>query len=131
MAFGMAAVVTPLTTVVMNSAPDAQSGTASGINNAASRIAGLVAVAALGAVASLVFDWQGAPAGARFSDLPAIGDAARGTTEAAFVAAYSSAMLLASLLAALAAGAAFLWLRENECVPERAAAAPRRRGPLD
>jgi EmrB/QacA subfamily drug resistance transporter len=34
MALGMAAVVSPLTTAVMNSAPDAQSGAASGVNNA-------------------------------------------------------------------------------------------------
>jgi hypothetical protein len=37
---GMALVVAPLTTAVMVSAPDSLSGAASGVNNAASRLAG-------------------------------------------------------------------------------------------
>jgi MFS family permease len=45
---GMTLSVAPLTTAVFDSAPDEKSGTASGINNAAARAGGLVAVAALG-----------------------------------------------------------------------------------
>lgn len=45
---GMAVTVAPLTTAVMTSAGEAHTGTASGINNAASRIAALIAIAAFG-----------------------------------------------------------------------------------
>jgi MFS family permease len=45
---GMTLSVPPLTTTVFDSAPDEKSGTASGVNNAAARGGGLVAVAALG-----------------------------------------------------------------------------------
>lgn len=47
-AAGMTLSVAPLTTTVFDSAPDERSGTASGINNAAARAGGLVAVAAIG-----------------------------------------------------------------------------------
>jgi MFS family permease len=117
MAFGMAAVVTPLTTVVMNSAPDARSGVASGINNAASRIAGLIAVAIFGALGALIFRVFGAGPDAQFGDLPATGDPARPALEHAFLAAYTAVMLLALVMAALAGAAAFLWLDEDERKP--------------
>lgn len=45
---GMTVAIPPLTTTVFSASPDAMSGTASGINNAAARGGGLVAVAAIG-----------------------------------------------------------------------------------
>lgn len=106
---GMAIVVSPLTTAVMNSIPDSRSGAASGVNNAASRLAGVLAIAIFGALASLVFGAY-APAGTVFGILPPPDDPSRAAVEGAFLSGYSAAQLFAAVWCFIAAAAAWLSL---------------------
>jgi MFS family permease len=53
---GLAMTVAPLTATVLDAVPPDRSGVASATNNATARVAGLVAVGALGTVAGDVFD---------------------------------------------------------------------------
>jgi EmrB/QacA subfamily drug resistance transporter len=53
---GLSATVAPLTATALDSVPERQVGVASGINNGVSRVAGLLAIAVLGAVIAGSFD---------------------------------------------------------------------------
>jgi EmrB/QacA subfamily drug resistance transporter len=70
--FGMAVTVAPLTTVVMNSVGQDRVGTASGINNAVARLAGVLAIAVLGIVMVKAFSSRLNQSLAGFSLPPAI-----------------------------------------------------------
>jgi EmrB/QacA subfamily drug resistance transporter len=52
---GLSATVAPLTTTVLNAVDEHNAGIASGVNNAVARVAGLIAIAVLGAVVSAHF----------------------------------------------------------------------------
>jgi EmrB/QacA subfamily drug resistance transporter len=130
---GMTITIAPLTTTVMNALGESLAGTASGVNNAVSRAAGLLAIAALGAILAQAFEARlhdalaraGLPAGvadAVFEErrkLAAItppADAAsavatqvRGIVGDAFVAGFRAVMLTGAGLA-LASALSAWWL---------------------
>jgi predicted MFS family arabinose efflux permease len=118
---GMAISIAPLTTTVMNSVAPEHAGLASGINNAVSRVAGLLAIAVFGVVLSTTFN--------RTLDqsLPALPEAVRAelnaqrrslaaaeTTDAqgreavqrSFIAGYRTVVWIAVALAVASAGTA-------------------------
>lgn len=98
---GMSMVVAPVSATVMGSVYDHQSGVASGVNNALSRIAGLMAVAAMGTLISFAYD----RAGGTFSYGETLADAghvaAMGTALTAIAWVASGLCLLASVIAYL------------------------------
>ncbi len=110
---GMSAVVSPLSTAVMTSVDDADTGLASGVNNAVARVAGLFAVALMGGVAAMVFERTLGP----FAELPvffglqpdtALQPAAESARHAASNAAFAAIAYITALLALLAAVIAWL-----------------------
>ena len=77
--FGLSATVAPLTATVLDSVPEHRVGIASGINNGISRVAGLLAIAILGAIISAHF---AAVAGAGVSGGPLTAQAPEASTAA-------------------------------------------------
>ena len=114
MGLGMALVVSPLSTAIMTSVEDKDTGAASGINNAVARIAGLVAVAAMGAVAAYVYAmWLGDGSAER---LPGYGEpvaqALAAEIEALRIAASDAAFAAVAWISALFCliGAVTAWM---------------------
>ncbi|HEX4476188.1 MAG TPA: DHA2 family efflux MFS transporter permease subunit [Polyangiaceae bacterium] len=131
---GMGITVAPLTAAVMGSVDDHHAGVASGVNNAVSRAAGLLAVAALGVVLVSRFNAALDRDVSRFSqnddlvpilakerlalggaELPAslappLRGALRAALDAAFVDGFRALMLVCAAMAALSSVAALIWI---------------------
>ena len=133
---GMAVVVAPLTTTVMNAVEAQHAGVASGVNNAVARVAGLIAIAVLGVVLvgsfdrhiSAALDRLPLSAAARASidrELPKLAGAevdetlvtdhraVRDAIDDAFARSFRLVMNVAAALAVAAAGAGALVLQKT------------------
>jgi EmrB/QacA subfamily drug resistance transporter len=128
---GMSLTIAPLTTTVMNALEPGLAGTASGVNNAVSRVAGLIAIAVFGVVLTHGFDTalQASLAGMHLPhpsldaimaqraklagiEVPEGAEAARQAVRAAFVSGFRDVMIVSTVLAVLSAVAAGLMIRD-------------------
>ena len=110
---GMGFVVAPLSTTVMTVADDSLAGTASGVNNGISRIAGLFAVAVLGIVAALVYRSGLDPVlvpGSYGEPAAALSKAARTARAEAMLRAFVAVSVLTAVLSFLSAAIAWQML---------------------
>jgi predicted MFS family arabinose efflux permease len=127
---GMAIAVAPLTTTVMNSVAQQHAGIASGINNAVSRVAGLLAIAVLGAVLYAAFSRTldremqamslppsvSAQINAQRRDLaatPTSDPRGREAVQRAFIAGYRTVVWIAVALAIASAVSAAAMIRDD------------------
>jgi EmrB/QacA subfamily drug resistance transporter len=83
-AFGLVLVVAPVTTAALLEVTPDQSGTASGVNNAVARVAGLIAIAVLPAAAGIAASGDGLASGFRTAQLISAALCAVGALIAAF-----------------------------------------------
>lgn len=132
---GMAISVAPLTTTVMNSVSESRAGVASGVNNAVSRTAGLLAIAVLGLIMFQAFNasldhrldrtpWPNAVVSGERSKLaaaklpPSVNDHSRDVVNQAidesFVFAFHRVMLIGAGLALASSLTSWLLIRDQK-----------------
>jgi EmrB/QacA subfamily drug resistance transporter len=126
---GLAVTVAPLTSLAMNSAGDERSGAASGVNNAVSRVSGVVALALVGIVFSVRFGHslgEGLKRSsltqteqreiyeqrARLGDIRTSSAAGRAVADEAFESSFRLVLELAAGASLFAAGAAAWMIRQ-------------------
>ncbi len=145
---GLSITVAPLTAAVLGAVDEKRAGIASGINNAIARVAGLVAIALVGAVVSAQFasavddDLSAEPVGAAgrdaveaakeqpleggggLADDPALGAGERDRVSAsiddASVSAFHVGLVLSAALAAIGGLIAAIWVRNRPRAREAA-----------
>jgi EmrB/QacA subfamily drug resistance transporter len=106
-AVGLSIMVAPLTAAALEAAPVELSGIGAGVNNTVARVGGLLAVAGIGIVVSLVFRAHGGPGGHVLE--PGIAGAAR----SASIAAFRAGIFIAACLTALGGGVAALRIKND------------------
>ncbi|RWN50128.1 MFS transporter [Mesorhizobium sp.] len=127
MGLGMALVVSPLSTAVMTAVEDKDTGAASGINNAVSRIGGLIAVAAMGSLAAWVY--AAVLNSGAASSIPGFGEPAPDVDAARLAAsdaAFAAVALVTALLCLLSAIVAWTTVSGERLPWPRGSEAPQR-----
>ncbi|MEO0543596.1 MAG: DHA2 family efflux MFS transporter permease subunit [Pseudomonadota bacterium] len=109
-AIGMALVVSPLSTAVMTSVDDENTGSASGVNNAVSRVAGLFAVAVMGVLAAIIYNNSGGVEAGNYGLSGAASDLS--AHRSAMTAAYRAITMVAAAMSLISAIVAWAMVRK-------------------